>query len=77
MKMVIDVACGREPVFEKVCEPCAVKSLFMFNQDDVNEFERMKREEPDRILKLVSYFPENLGHVTDSSNRVGCYIIKA
>lgn len=77
VRMVIDVACGREPVFEKVCEPCAVKSLFMFNQDDVNEFERMKREEPDRILKLVSYFPENLGHVTDSSNRVGCYIIKA
>ncbi|WP_295089402.1 ATP-grasp domain-containing protein [Ruminococcus sp.] len=77
VRMVIDVACGSEPVFEKVCEPCAVKSLFMFTQEDVDEYERMKREEPEKIIKLVSYFPENLGHVTDSSNRVGCYIVKA
>ena len=77
VRMVIDVACGKAPVFEKVCEPCAVKSLFMFTQGDVDEFERMKQEKPDRILKLVSYHPENLGHVTDSSNRVGCYIVKA
>lgn len=77
VRMVIDVACGNAPVFEKVCEPCAVKSLFMFTQDDVDEYERVKHEEPDMILKLVDYHPENLGRVTDSSNRVGCYIVKA
>lgn len=77
VRMVIDVACGRAPVFEKVCVPCAVKSLFMFTQEDVDEFERLKKEEPERLLKLVSYEPENLGHVTDSSNRVGCYIVRA
>lgn len=76
VRMVIDVACGRKPVFERVCEPCAVKSLFMFTQEDVDEYERLERDEPGRILKLVNYNPENLGHVTDSSNRVGCYIIK-
>lgn len=77
VRMVIDVACGKEPVFEKVCEPCAVKSLFMFTQEDVDAYEKLKAEHPEQILKLVSYFPENLGHVTDSSNRVGCYIVKA
>ena len=77
VRMVIDVACGREPVFEKICEPCAVKSLFMFTQEDVAAFETLKKEHPEKILKIVSYFPENLGHVTDSSNRVGCYIVKA
>ena len=75
VKMVIDVACGKKPVFEKVCEPCAVKSVFMFTQEDVDELHRLQKEEPDKILKLVNYHPENLGHVTDSSNRVGCYIM--
>ncbi|SEH64684.1 ATP-grasp domain-containing protein [Ruminococcus flavefaciens] len=77
VRMVIDVACGNEPVFENVCKPCKVKSVFMFTQEDVDEFEKMKNEQPEKILKIVSYYPENLGHVTDSSNRVGCYIVKA
>ena len=77
VRMVIDVACGNAPVFEKVCQPSAVKSVFMFTQEDIDEYERMKRETPERILALVSYHPENLGKVTDSSNRVGCYIVKA
>lgn len=77
VRMVIDVACGKAPDFATVCEPCAVKSLFMFTQEDVDEFERLKKEEPERLLKLVNYEPENIGHVTDSSNRVGCYIVRA
>lgn len=77
VRMVIDVACGKEPVFEKVCSPCPVKVVFLLTKEDVNEYERLQREEPDRIIKLVSYNPENIGHITDSSNRGGCYIIKA
>ncbi len=77
VRMVIDVACGNAPVFEKVCEPSAVKSVFMFTQEDIDGYERIQRESPDRILALVSYHPENLGKVTDSSNRAGCYIVKA
>lgn len=76
VRMVIDVACGKAPSFQKVCEPCAVKSVFMFTQSDIDEFERLKSEEPERLLKLVDFHPENLGHITDSSNRVGCYIVK-
>ena len=77
VKMVIDVACGKEPDFTVVCKPFAVESKFIFSQEDLNEFERMKKEVPERILKIMDYHPENLGHITDSSNRAGCYIRKA
>ena len=30
----------------------------------------------DKIIKLVAFYPENIGHTTDSSNRAGCYIIR-
>ena len=26
------------------------------------------------VLKTVDFHPENIGHITDSSNRAGCYI---
>lgn len=77
VRMVIEVACGKAPDFEKVCEPMVVESVFIFNEEDLAEFERIKNEEPDRILKVVDLHPENIGHTTDSSNRAGCYIRKA
>lgn len=77
VRMVVDVACGKEPVFEKVCEPMAVESVFLFKEEDVEEFEELKENHPDEILDIVDYHPENIGHITDSSNRAGCYIRKA
>ena len=76
VRMVIDVACGNAPDFTKVCTPCPVESIFLLGQEDVDELERLKREEPERILKIVDYRPENIGRTTDSSNRGGCYIRK-
>lgn len=75
VRMVIQVACGIEPDFTKVNEPIAVKIVFLFTQTDVDELERMKRDEPHRILKICDFHPENIGNTTDSSNRAGCYII--
>ena len=77
IKMVIQVACGEEPDFTQVCEPIAVESVFIFDNNDISELERIKQENPERILKIVDYHPENIGHITDSSNRAGCYIRKA
>lgn len=74
VKMVIQVACGEAPDFEKICRPRAVESIFIFNQSDLEEFERLKREEPERLLQVVDMHPENIGRTTDSSNRAGCYI---
>ena len=76
VKMVIDVACGMEPDFKKVSDPIEVESIFIFTQSDIDEFERIKKNEPQRILQIVDYHPENIGHITDSSNRAGCYIRK-
>lgn len=76
VKMVIQVACGQEPEFEKVCKPIKVESRFIFTQEDLDEFTRLQKAEPDRILKVVDFHPENIGHITDSSNRAGCYILK-
>lgn len=74
VRMTIQVACGLEPDFTPVCDPVPVESIFLFNQADVDELERLKREEPERLLQIVDYHPENIGRTTDSSNRAGCYI---
>lgn len=76
VKMVIQVACGIAPEFIKNDESFPVESVFIFTQEDMDEFEKIKEETPDKILKVVDYHPENIGHITDSSNRAGCYIIK-
>lgn len=72
VKMVIDVACGKAPTFEKVCEPIKVESKFIFSEEDIAEYELDKKE--GRVLQTVDFHPENIGHITDSSNRAGCYI---
>lgn len=74
VRMVLQVACGIAPDFTKVNEPMAVESVFLFTQADVDELERLKREEPQRVLKICDFHPENIGKTTDSSNRAGCYI---
>ncbi len=76
VRMVIDVACGNAPDFTKHCEPMPVESVFIFTENDLLRFEKLQKENPDVILKVVDLHPENIGHITDSSNRAGCYIKK-
>lgn len=76
VKMVIEVACGNPPDFTKVQQPQEIAVQFIFTQEDLDRFERIRREEPSRILKIVDLHPENIGHITDSSNRAGCYIYR-
>lgn len=75
VRAVIEVACGIKPKLEREHEPVPAEVRFIFTKEDAKEMERMKKT--DRFLKLVSYTPENIGRTTDSSNRGGCYIIKA
>lgn len=76
VRMVIDVACGQAPTFEQVEQPRVVESRFIFTQDDLNTFVMLRCEHPEKLLKVVDYHPENIGHTTDSSNRAGCYIVE-
>lgn len=75
VKMVIQVAVGESPSFEKVCEPIKVESKFIFTEDDIEQYENDKKD--GLVLKTVDFHPENIGHITDSSNRAGCYIRRA
>lgn len=74
VRAVIQVACGQEPDLTPVGEKQPVAVRFIFTEEDMREFERIK--EMDQLLKVVSLYPENIGHITDSSNRAGCYIVK-
>ena len=70
-EMVLDVACGKEPSFVKVCEPKEAWIRFIMNQDDYNEYLRVKDtlDITQDTVKTVD------GHdVVDSSTRYGYYI---
>lgn len=77
VKAVIDVACGREPDLTPVREPCAAESRFILTEDDLREFRRIRKEEPERILRIVDDRHLHLvGKTTNSSDRAGCYVIR-
>ena len=76
VRMVIQVATGQAPDFTGVYTPHPVAIKFIFTEEDLLAFEKMQKDEPDRILKVVDLHPENIGSITDSSNRAGCYIYR-
>ena len=75
MKMVIDVATGKEP--EIVNDPNQhnrVEIRFIFSQTDLDELERIKTETPERIVRISDLELKNLGNAVDSSSRSGYFI---
>lgn len=78
VRAVIQVACGEEPDLNSNNRVCKVESRFILTKEDIDEFERIKMEEPDRILRIVDDKHLDLvGKTTDSSNRAGAYIVKS
>lgn len=77
VKMVIDVACGREPDFTKATEPAPIAIAYVFCQEDLDAFEKLCSQHPERIVGIVDKMqPEKFGSITDSSNRAGCYLYR-
>ena len=77
VRCVIDVACGRAPDLTPKHEGCRAEVRFIMTMADLEEFNRIKRETPESILRIVDeVHPEAIGKATDSSNRGGCYIIR-
>ena len=75
VKMVIDVAMGNKPSFEKVTEPKIAVIRFIFNKKDLEDFERVKKEVPE-LIYFVSKIEDISSHkVVDSSSRFGFYIL--
>lgn len=75
MKMVIDVACGNKP--EIIENPSNKKAeiRFIFNEKDLEDFNSFKNENPESLYRVSEFEMENLGRVSDSSSRIGYYII--
>lgn len=72
VKMVLDIACGKEPVMQKVCEPRKAYIRFIMNREDYEEY-LQKKGELNIVSDMVSSDID--GHyVTDSSTRYGYYI---
>ena len=77
VRCVIDVACGKAPDLTPKRKGCRAKVRFIMTMDDLEEFNRIKKENPESILRIVDeVHPEAIGKATDSSNRGGCYIIR-
>ncbi len=75
VKMVIDVALGKEPVLEKVSVPKIAVIKFIFNKEDLDGLEKIKKEKPEKI-HFVSKIKDFGGHkIVDSSSRYGYYIL--
>lgn len=77
VKAVIDVAIGIEPEINMSTKKKSVEVRFIFTEDDLTELNRLKENEPERLIRIVDLHPENIGSITDSSNRAGCYIVWA
>lgn len=79
VRAVIQVSCGLKPDLSPrygIC--CSAETRFILTEDDLREFRRMQKEEPDRILKIIDeQHLDLIGKTTDSSNRAGCYIVRA
>ena len=77
VKAVIQVSCGIEPDLTPIEHGQFAEVKFILNRNDLNEFIRLKKEEPETIIRIVDdkHF-DLIGRTTDSSNRAGCYIIR-
>lgn len=77
VKMVIDVACGNPPDFTRWVQPAPIAIQYVFGPEDRQAYERLFREFPERIVRVVAEIdPEKFKNITDSSKRAGCYLYR-
>ena len=74
VKMVLDVALGKEPEFVRERKPAYAGIRFVFSQEDLDVLETLKKECEEAICEISEM--ENVGehNVVDSSSRFGYYI---
>ncbi len=74
LEMVIDVACGKEPKLVVKGRPNRAQIHFLFTEEDVDEMRAYQMAHPEEIYRISELDFSNLGHVSDSSTRLGYYI---
>lgn len=75
MEMIIDAACGKKPDITPKGETGCAEIRFLFTEKDVEEMHAYEKAHPEEIYRISEIDLSNLGHVTDSSTRLGYYII--
>lgn len=75
VKMVIDVACGIEPTLSARKEEKTAEVRFLFDENDLRELDKIKEQSSERIYRISDIELQNLGNTTDSSSRLGYYIL--
>ena len=74
--MVLDVACGKAPSFEKIGEPTPVRVQWIFSLKDVEEKEAIKATHPELILYESPVDYNFAKEVVSNDGRRGYYLIK-
>lgn len=74
MGMVINIGCGKAPSFEKISVPRIAEIHYIINQADLDEYNRVKREEPEIIWRESEMNPISDKPILKSADRAGYYI---
>ena len=76
VKMVIEVALGVRPSFER-CDAYGASAVkFIFDEDDLRVLESIRQQHPEKIVRISDIDMSEEHTVTDSSSRYGFYILK-
>ena len=75
MGMVISICQGKAPDFTKIREPNTAEIRYIMTQADLDEYNRVKREEPEVIWRASEMKPISDRPVLKSADRAGYFII--
>lgn len=74
MGMVINICQGKAPDFTKIRKPMLAENHYILTQTDLDEYERVKRDEPESIWRASEIKPISDKPVLKSADRAGYYI---
>lgn len=74
MGMVINICQGKAPDFTKIREPKTAEIHYIMKPSDLEEYERVLKEEPDTIWRASAIKPLSTKPVLKSADRAGYYI---
>jgi len=74
MGMVINICQGKAPDFTKIREPKTAEIHYIITQADLDEYERVKRDEPEKIWRVSDMRPISDKPILKSADRAGYYI---
>ena len=76
VEMVLDVACGKEPKFERVCDPQIAFIRFILSTGDLRRMEQLKADYPQAVLEItIEKEAADVIKPESSEDRAGYYIM--